>query len=237
VYPDGTRDFVGEQNDCLVPMAIDQDPYFRMARDFAEKYKAEGYIKPATIHTKFLVGLGGIKEKMSSTQSSAPTLYLTDSIDVIKKNIIKHAFSGGKDTKALHQQYGGNLYTDVAYQYLLYFMDSDDELKRIAHEYRSGRMMSGEIKKIMAEVIGKVIQEHQARVSKVTPELVKQFFTRDRGFNMNIPERDELELESDEIYDTYGINFDITFGAVVPEGAFEYEAEQLRQMDEQSKKN
>jgi tryptophanyl-tRNA synthetase len=236
VYPDGTRDYIGEQIYCLVPMAIDQDPYFRMARDFAEKYKSEGYIKPATIHTKFLVGLGGIKEKMSSTQSSAPTLYLTDSVDVIKNNIIKHAFSGGKDTKALHQKFGGNLYTDVAYQYLLYFMNSDEELGRIAHEYRTGRMMSGEIKKIMAEVIGKVIQEHQERVSKVTPELVKQFFTRDREFNMIVPEREEIELESDEVYSKYGINFDITFGAVAPEGALEYEAEQLRLMDEQSKK-
>lgn len=235
-YPDGSRDYIGDQIYCLVPMAIDQDPYFRMARDFAEKYKSDGYIKPATIHTKFLVGLGGIKEKMSSTKSSAPTLYLTDSVDVIKSNIIKHAFSGGKDTKALHQRFGGNLYTDVAYQYLLYFMDSDKELERIAHEYRSGKMMSGEIKKIMADVISKVIQEHQERVSKVTPELVKQFFTRERDFVMTVYEREDIELETDEVYSKYGINFDITFGAVAPEGALEYEAEQLRQMDEQLKK-
>lgn len=233
-FPDGTRDFVGKQLYCLVPMAIDQDPYFRMARDFAEKYRMEGYIKPATIHTKFLVGLGGIKEKMSSTQSSAPTLYLTDDVETIKKNILSHAFSGGKDTKVLHQKYGGNLYTDVAYQYLLYFMDSDYELKEIAHKYRSGLMMSGEIKRIMAEVIGSVISKHQARVSKVTTEVVKLFFTRERDFDMSLPVREPVELESDSVYATYGINFDVTFGAVIPEGALEYETEQLKQMDTQN---
>jgi tryptophanyl-tRNA synthetase len=232
-FPDGSRDFTGKQIYCLVPMAIDQDPYFRMARDFAEKYRAEGYIKPATIHTKFLVGLGGIKEKMSSTQSTTPTLYLTDNIETIKKNIMSHAFSGGKDTKALHMQYGGNLFTDVAYQYLLYFMDSDSELKEIAHKYRAGLMMSGEIKRIMAEVIGSVISKHQARVSEITPEIVKQFFTREREFDMSLPVHKPVELESDSTYSTYGINFDITFGAVPPTGALEYEAEQLRQIDKQ----
>jgi tryptophanyl-tRNA synthetase len=45
---------------CLVVMAIDQTPYFRMARDFAEKCENLGYIKPAELHTKFLSGLGGI---------------------------------------------------------------------------------------------------------------------------------------------------------------------------------
>ena len=67
-------------------MAIDQDPYFRMTRDFAVKYSKSGYIKPATIHTKFLPGLGGIKEKMSSTQLSIPTIYLTDDEKKIRKN-------------------------------------------------------------------------------------------------------------------------------------------------------
>lgn len=231
LHPDGSRDYIGKQIYCLVPMAIDQDPYFRMARDFADKYKKNGYLKPATIHTKFLVGLGGIKEKMSSSSSSVPTLYLTDSIETIKNNIIKHAFSGGKDTKALHLKYGGNLYTDVCYQYLLYFMDSDEELAKIAHDYRSGKMMSGEIKKIMAEVVGNVITQHQEKASKVTDSIIRQFFTRDREFNLNVYERDDVVLESDEVYDTYGINFDTTFGAIPPEGAVEYEKEQMDKMN------
>ena len=85
---------------CLVPMAIDQDPYFRMARDFAEKMKGSGYLKPATIHSKFIVGLAGIRGKMNSTGEGAnTTLYLNDDVREIKSKIKKHAYSGGKDTR------------------------------------------------------------------------------------------------------------------------------------------
>lgn len=45
----------GEKVPCLIPAAIDQDPYWRVARDVALKL---GYYKPAQIHCKFLPGLG-----------------------------------------------------------------------------------------------------------------------------------------------------------------------------------
>jgi hypothetical protein len=80
----------------------------------------------------------------------------------------------------------------------------------------------------MADVICKVIQEHQEKVATITPEIVKQFFNRKRDFDMSIPVREEIKLESDEVYKTYGINFDITFGAIAPDGASEYESEQIR---------
>jgi tryptophanyl-tRNA synthetase len=37
---------------CLIPQAIDQDPYFRMARDVAPRL---GYLKPALIHSKSVI--------------------------------------------------------------------------------------------------------------------------------------------------------------------------------------
>ena len=82
---------------CLVPMAIDQDPYFRMARDFGEKKKKYGYLKPATIHTKFLPALEGIKAKMSSTGTSA-SIFLTDLEKHIRKKINKYGYSSGGET-------------------------------------------------------------------------------------------------------------------------------------------
>jgi tryptophanyl-tRNA synthetase len=44
----------GENIPCLIPAGIDQDNYWRMTRDVAEKL---GYYKPAQIHNKFLPGL------------------------------------------------------------------------------------------------------------------------------------------------------------------------------------
>jgi tryptophanyl-tRNA synthetase len=39
---------------CLVPCAIDQDPYFRMARDVAPRL---GHAKPALIESRFFPAL------------------------------------------------------------------------------------------------------------------------------------------------------------------------------------
>ena len=220
--PDGSKSYTGEHIRCLVPMAIDQDPYFRMARDFAEKYKNRGYLKPATIHTKFLLSLDGFSSKMSSS-GSAPTLFLTDSLSEIRKKIMKHAYSGGKNSLEQHRELGGNLHSDVSYQYLLYFCDDDTVMKQIAHDYRSGKMLSGEIKALMADYVCNVVRTHQENREKVTPEVLKQYFSRDRKFNNERTDREDIELETDEVYQTYGINFDRCFGAEPCKEALKYE--------------
>lgn len=215
---DASKVYTGRHMFCLVPMAIDQDPYFRMARDFAARFKKDGFIKPATIHTKFLVALGGINAKMSSTGAAATdtTIYMTNDLKKIRKTIMKHAFSGGQDTLELHRKLGGDLDTDVAYQYLMYFEPDDDRLREIAHKYRSGKMTSGEIKEIMADVVCEVVRKHQEARDKLTDEDVCKFFTRDRKFDLKHSDRPPLELHTDSVYEGYGINFDPTFGAEPP---------------------
>lgn len=54
---------------CLVVHAIDQDPYFRLARDVAPKLQ---YHKPCSIMCKFLPALDGMS-KMSSDQTKSNT--------------------------------------------------------------------------------------------------------------------------------------------------------------------
>lgn len=230
---DGSKVYTGKHIMCLVPMAIDQDPYFRMARDFAEQFKKEGYRKPATIHTKFLVGLEGINGKMSSTgDQTDKTLYMTDEPKVVQKKIMKHAFSGGKETLELHRLLGGELETDVAYQYLCYFLDDDEELKQIATKYRNGEMLSGEIKKIAADVIGKYMSSHQAVRNKITDDDIKKYFNRNRKFNMEKSKREKIQLESDEVYANYGVNFDLYFGLEPPK----ITTDQIRKLSDASLK-
>ncbi len=60
---------------CLIPLAIDQDPHFRVARDV---YPKLGYYKPAIIHGMFLPPLTGTSGKMSSSSSNVEIL-TTDS--------------------------------------------------------------------------------------------------------------------------------------------------------------
>ena len=44
---------------------------------------------------------------------------------------MRHAFSGGRDTKEEHRKLGGDTSIDVSYQYLLFFMEDDDRLLEI----------------------------------------------------------------------------------------------------------
>ena len=168
------RIFGNKSVKCLVVYAIDQDPYFRMARDVATKF---GFEKPCALMCQFLPSLEGTA-KMSSTGNNGvvKTIFMTDTPKDIKDKINKYAFSGGQETTELHRKLGGNPDVDISYQWLKYFMDNDDELKGIAEEYRSGRMLTGELKKITIDTISKIVASHQQKRAQVTDKIVDQFY-------------------------------------------------------------
>ncbi len=156
---------------CLIPCAIDQDPYFRMTRDVAPRL---GYLKPALVHSKFFPALQGSATKMSSSNENS-AIFLTDSAKQIKTKINKFAFSGGQETLELHRKLGGDPDKDVPYQYLTYFLDDDEKLKQIYDDYKSGKLLTGEIKKILIGVVTPIVQRHQKLRAGVTDEIVEAF--------------------------------------------------------------
>jgi tryptophanyl-tRNA synthetase len=156
---------------CLIPQAIDQDPYFRMTRDIAKKLK---YEKPACIHAKFFPAITGLTGKMSASLSNT-TIFLSDDPKQIKNKIKKYAYSGGGETLEEHKEKGANIDVDIPYQFLRFFLDDDEELQRIGDEYSAGRMMTGEIKQICSDVIKDFVVDYQEKRSKVTDEDVEKF--------------------------------------------------------------
>lgn len=82
------------------------------------------------IHAKFFPALQGPQTKMSASIDTS-AIFMTDTAKQIKKKINSHAFSGGGATVEEHRANGGNPDVDVAYQYLSFFMDDDEELKKI----------------------------------------------------------------------------------------------------------
>lgn len=72
-----------QQVRCLIPCAIDQDPYFRMTRDVAPRLKLP---KPALIHSKFFPALQGAKTKMSASDINS-AIFLTDTAKQIKTKV------------------------------------------------------------------------------------------------------------------------------------------------------
>ncbi|KAK9064100.1 hypothetical protein SSX86_017972 [Deinandra increscens subsp. villosa] len=156
---------------CLIPCAIDQDPYFRMTRDVAPRL---GYNKPALIESIFFPALQGEKGKMCAGDPSS-AIYVTDSQKDIKDKVNKYAFSGGQDSVENHRKYGANLEVDIPFKYLSFFLEDDEELEHIRKEYGSGRMLTGEIKKRLIDVLTELVERHRTARAAVTDEMVDAF--------------------------------------------------------------
>ncbi|MCD7471427.1 hypothetical protein HAX54_011868 [Datura stramonium] len=171
-FPSSFPHLFGSDNiRCLIPCAIDQDPYFRMTRDVAPRI---GYHKPALIESSFFPALQGENGKMSASDPNS-AIYVTDSAKEIKNKINRYAFSGGQDSIELHRKYGANLEVDIPFKYLSFFLDDDAELEHIREEYGSGRMLTGEIKKKLVDVLTDIVERHRRARAAVTDEMVDAF--------------------------------------------------------------
>ncbi|KAG2439245.1 hypothetical protein HXX76_004606 [Chlamydomonas incerta] len=172
-FPDCFPHMFGTRKDirCLIPCAIDQDPYFRMTRDVAPRI---GHLKPALIESKFFPALQGESGKMSASDANS-AIFVNDTPAQIKDKINKYAFSGGGATVEEHRAKGANLAVDVPWKYLNFFMEDDAKLGRIGEEYGSGRMLTGEIKKELITVLTDMVSRHQRARAQVTEEVVDAF--------------------------------------------------------------
>ncbi len=161
---------------CLVPMAVDQFVYFRQARHLAEHV---GRQKPAVICSKFLIGLLGQGDKMSSTAAKKhDTIYLNDTKAQVKEKVLKYAFSGGGATMKEHREKGADLSVDVSYQYLVFFEQDDAKMDYITTAYGSGRLSTMQVKNMMIDKVWEVLEAHQKARASITQDHVLNFFTK-----------------------------------------------------------
>ncbi len=144
----------------LVPVGIDQDPHLRLARDISQRIKNPKFVQLSSTYHFFIPGLKG--DKMSS---SDPTSYIaiTDDEKTVKNKINKYAFSGGQPTLEEHKKLGGNPDVDVSYQYLRILEEDDKKLQKIHDDYKSGKLLTGELKKITIDKINSFLKEHQKK--------------------------------------------------------------------------
>ena len=132
-----------------------------------------GLMQPSSTYHQFAVGMTG--GKMSSSMPET-TIFLNDSMKTIEKKI-KSSFSGGQPTVEEHRKKGGNPDIDVAYQYLRYFFEeNDNELEKIREEYVSGKLLTGEIKSICVEKSESWMKEHH-ELKEQNQHLIKDFLS------------------------------------------------------------
>ena len=163
------KKLTGENVPALIPAAIDQDPYWRITRDIAQKL---GYHKPAQIHCRFLPGLGeGGKMSASEPETS---IFTIDPPEVVKRKVW-NAFTGGKGTLAEQKKHGGDPDVCTVFQYFVYLFEEDDKkLVERRKNCRAGEVMCGECKKDLTERLNKFLSEHQKKREKAK-DIIEEF--------------------------------------------------------------
>jgi len=160
------KKLTGQNLPCLIPAAIDQDPYWRITRDIAQKL---GYYKPAQIHNRFLPGLG-IGGKMNAHEPET-AIFTTDPPDLVKQKIWR-AFTGGKATVSEQRKLGAEPDMCTIFQYFLYLFEPDDKKLEERHrKCRSGEILCGDCKKELTERVNAFLGEHQKKREKAKDTL------------------------------------------------------------------
>ena len=158
---------------CLIPLAIDQDVHFRIARDVLPKM---GYYKPSIIHAKFLPGLSG-SAKMSAS-SANDTIYLNDTPEAVDRKVHR-AITGQQPTAELQKKLGGSPEKCAVCQYYRYVFEPDDaKLDKIFEGERTGTLLAGEHKDDLAKRINKFLDEHRKKKEKLRGSL-NEFMVKD----------------------------------------------------------
>ena len=112
-----------------------------------------------------------------SASNPNSAIFMSDTPKQIASKINKHAFSGGQETLELHRELGGNPDVDVAYQYLTYFEDDDEKLKTMYDDYKSGKLLTGDMKKECIAMMQKYVKEFQERRKGITDEVLNEYMT------------------------------------------------------------
>ncbi len=134
-----------------------------------------GLLQPSSTYHKFAIGMTG--DKMSSSRPET-TIFLTEDVQTMEKKV-KSSFSGGQSTLEEHRRLGGDPDVDVAFQYLRYFFEDDDNaLAEVETGYRSGEILTGQMKQICIDKASEYLS-HLGEMRQQTAHIVDDFLAAD----------------------------------------------------------
>jgi tryptophanyl-tRNA synthetase len=155
----------------IIPVGIDQDPHIRLSRDIVSRTKALKFIPPSSVYNKYMPSLDG-DVKMSKSKPLY-SISLPENISDVKKKI-NRALTGGRDTMEEQRRLGAVVEKDMVFELLKqHLVEEDDELQRIYDDYKSGRMLSGELKQLACEKMETFMNSFNQRLEKARKEIDK----------------------------------------------------------------
>jgi tryptophanyl-tRNA synthetase len=160
----------------IIPVGVDQDPHLRLTRDVVKRFKSKKFFLPSSIYHKYTPCLDGSLKMSKSKPESC--IELPEDMESVRRKLMK-ALSGGRDTLAEHRKLGAIIEKDMVFELMKQHLVEDDrELNKIFKSYKSGKLLSGELKEIaikkMDKFMGKFVKDmDKARKQIKTLKFVK----------------------------------------------------------------
>jgi tryptophanyl-tRNA synthetase len=165
----------GRNVPCLIPLGVDQDVHFRVARDVIGKL---GFYKPAIMHNMFLPSLNGETKMSASSDEKLNTIYLNDSPNDVSMKV-NRALTGQQSTAELQRKHGGDPDKCMICQYYRFLFEPDDKkLEKILESERKGTILAGEHKADLAKRVNAFLEEHNKKRERVKQKM-DQFMVKD----------------------------------------------------------
>lgn len=167
---------LAERMPGIIPVGIDQEPHIRLCRDFINRSKSEKFFPISSIYHKYTPSLdGGLKMSKSKPESCVS---LPEDLKAVKKKI-NRAKSGGRVTMEEQRKLGAIIEDDMPYQLLKqHFIEDDKELMKIHDDYKSGKLLTGEVKKITYEKFESFMNKFNKDIEKARKIIPKLKFIR-----------------------------------------------------------
>ena len=146
----------------ITGIGVEQDPHARLTRDIAKRLPY-GIEVPSFIYFQHQSGLQE-NTKMSSSEPLT-AIFLTDTLKEAERKI-QRAFTGGRPTIEEHRRLGGIPEICKVYELLKFHLPDSKKLGKIYAEYKSGAMLSSEIKQIAVDFFIPWLEKHQEKVSE-----------------------------------------------------------------------
>ncbi|MEK6917225.1 MAG: tryptophan--tRNA ligase [Nanoarchaeota archaeon] len=160
----------------VIPVGPDQCPHILLSRDIVNRIKKENFFLPAATFHKYTPALNG-NFKMSKSMPESMIELPEDPKSACKK--IMRAISGGRETLEEHRKLGAEVEKDMTFELLKqHLVEEDKELEKIYKAYKSGKMTTGELKKIACEKITKFMIDLKEKIEEAKKEVPKLKFIK-----------------------------------------------------------
>ncbi len=153
----------------IIPVGPDQCPHILLTRDIVNRMKKQKFVLPSATFHKYTPALNG-HFKMSKSLPESMIALPEDPKSCCKK--IKRAVSGGRETLEEHRRLGAEVEKDMVFELLkLHLIEDDQELDKIYKKYKSGEMLTGELKKIGCEKITEFMDNFKKGIEKARKKI------------------------------------------------------------------